>query len=131
MSLKRRDVDDGYRGWLYNPESKRYFRANATTARRTDLERVSSPDAEPTTFASKPEEPVVTPEVEEEVSANNDEASEALSEIAANAKLSDDKAELKALGSQVGVKLTNSMNPETMRDRIVEQVATIKAATEE
>lgn len=129
---ERRPTDDGYRGWLYNPETGRKFRANSTTSRRTDLERISGPDAKPIFHTSKPEKAVQAmpeAEVKEAVEANSSDAADAIADLLEQAQKADkDKTVLKTIGAQLGVKLTQNMNAETMLDRIETQVELIQAA---
>lgn len=127
-----REKDDGYRGYVFNPDTGRTFRCtNALKAMRVDLLRVPPPGTEPTVTTSKASRPAVeAPPVADEVAQDASEAEQAIDEILAASRETDDKAALKALGAQIGVKLNSTMNLETMRDRIETQVAAIKAATE-
>lgn len=127
-----RDQDDGYRGLLRNPETGRVFKANATTARRSDLERISSADDEAIVETSRDvevEAPAEAPKVDE-AEAQASDANAALDDLLQQARDTDDKNKLKVLGAQVGVKLSQNMNVETMQDRIESQVAVIRSAGE-
>lgn len=132
-----KDKDDGYRGWLKNPQNGRVFKANSVTARRTDFVRISSPFEEARVETSRrakdiPAQEVVQPrkvEAEDDIQQPGSEAEQAMDDLLEQARASKDKTELKVIGAQLGVKLTSTMNPETMRDRIEKQVEAIKAAT--
>jgi hypothetical protein len=126
-----RDKDDGYRGLLRNPETGRIFKANAITAKRTDLERITSPDDAPTVKASRKETAPAEVAVEESGPTVNEmieEAEVALDDLLEEARSSEEKVRLMAIGGQLGVKLTKNMTVDTMKDRIETQVVTIKAA---
>lgn len=135
-SQSYKDEDDGYRGWLRNPVNGRVFRANAITARRTDLLRIASPfDTESRVETSRakdiPAQEVIQPRKPspEEEAKQASEAEQAIKDLLLQARGTKDKGELKVIGAQLGVKLTSTMNPETMRDRIEKQVEAIQAAT--
>lgn len=127
-----RKPDDGYRGLLRNPLTGRVFKANHVTARRSDLERVRGPlpeDAEPVVVTGSDNVPAVTAAPEEQVTTDSSAASDALNELLQQARLAEDKAQLKSIGAQLGLKLTANMNVKTMRDRIEKQVEEINLAT--
>lgn len=143
MTMERKE-NDGYDGFLYNPATGRIFRANEHTNTRLDLVRVSGPNDRPKVSASKKLQkdegfvdiPIihndaedVKPEKKASSKMEVGEADAALSEIVEAAEATDNKAELKALGAQIGVPLMATMKLDTMRGHIKDQVASILEAT--
>jgi len=125
MAIQQREVDDGYRGLLRNPETGRTFYANAHTALRYDLERIESKDQTAFVSTSKPAIPKKDREVAQVVAKNEDDATEALTKLAADVEATDDKQELKALAKTIGLKFTINMNVDTMKHRIARQIDAI------
>jgi hypothetical protein len=137
--------DDGYRGLIRNPETGQVMYASRSMAMNRNLERIDSIDQKPAVKTSKPvrlveeivndgereaQEQVVEATPEEEVSTGGDDAEFALVSIEAEVGASNNKDALKAIGGNIGVKLTKAMNVATMKERILAQVAEIRAASE-
>lgn len=125
---ERRPTDDGYRGLLRNTETGQVLYANAETSRMPKYERVLTADQQGTAEVSKTEP--LAEEVEEAVEVAVNEGAMAVDDLIKQAKATSDKDELKVLGAQLGVKLTQNMNIETMRDRIEKQAELISSAGE-
>lgn len=127
MNTKNTDVDDGYRGLLLNPATGQVFLANEYTATRPDLVRVKSVDDKPVVVKSV--DAVVADAKEPESDDSDDDSSEAkaaMDELMARVEATDDKEALKAMGAEVGLKLSGTMSEATMRDRIAKQVELIR-----
>jgi hypothetical protein len=145
MKISDTREDDGYRGLIRNPETGQVMYASRSMAMNRNLERIDSIDQKPAVKTSKPvrlveeivnegereaQEQVVEATPEEEVSTGGDDAEFALVSIEAEVGASNDKDTLKAIGGNIGVKLTKAMNVATMKERILAQVAEIRAASE-
>ena len=123
--------DDGYDGWLYNPENGRTFKANRHLNKIKEYERVDGPDDKgaKVTVSKKPDHEEVAAVVEEAPADDASEAQSALDDIMVEASATEDKTELKVLGAQIGLKLAATMNVSTMRERIKAQVDAIASAS--
>ncbi len=143
MTIKNRIEDDGYTGFLMNPDTGQVLRANKHLNQDPFYIRVKSAADAPKVNASKHivhaedlkedrklnDQPVVeaTPEAEDTV--DEDSAELALVSIEAEVAGCEDKSTLKAVGNTLGLNLTKAMNTDTMQERIANQIEQIRAAS--
>lgn len=145
MTIKDNKVDDGYTGFLLNPDTGQVLRANAhlnedpfyirvDSANPGKVARVSTSRPAPVKqhlrLKDEPEEPVIEPTPEIEVSVDEDSAELALISLQAEVEACNDKSALKGIGETLGLKLTKSMNASTMQERITTQIGEIRSASE-
>lgn len=145
MSMNVKFVDDGYDGFVLNPDTGQVLRTNKTLNSNPFYIRVDGPNYVAKVRASKPvptknilrenlegppkAEPVVeaTPEAEDKVDEDSGEL--ALVTIEAQVSGSEDKGRLKEVGATLGLSLSKAMNVDTMQERIATQIAEIRAAS--
>ena len=143
MGTKRIE-DDGYRGLGRNPKTGQILYAGVGTATDPFFERIESADDQPVVKAgrgnvrlreklvdnsTKPE-PVIEPTPEVETITESESAEMALVSLQAEVSACNDKPTLKGIGKTLGLKLTNNMNVSTMRDRIENQIDSVRAASD-
>jgi len=143
MSLTNRLEDDGYKGFVMNPDTGQVLRTNEYLNSDPFYIRVKSAADAPKVNASKPsisaenladspklnDQPVVEPTPEVETQVDEDSAELALVSLEAEAADCEDLSTLKAIGDTIGLKLTKAMKASTMQERIANQIEQIRAAS--